>query len=225
MNYNQDQDYNNNGMIPPSEINTADQGNNEMLYDDYGNPINPDASYYANDPYYQQPPNQQQSNDMMMGENFSDFSSYGPPQPGTPYGNQGYDPNGQMMNNGQQYTPSQLSYGDGMMGNYADSGASTPGMMYDPNAIAMALPNEPYPAWTADTQAPATIEQIEDVFIDLTNKFGFQRDSMRNMFDHLWFYWILVPLECLQIKLYYLYMLIISVVIPLIIKNGILLLN
>ncbi|KIK59915.1 glycosyltransferase family 48 protein [Collybiopsis luxurians FD-317 M1] len=28
-------------------------------------------------------------------------------------------------------------------------------------------------------------EEIEDVFIDLTQKFGFQRDSMRNMFDFL----------------------------------------
>ena len=45
-------------------------------------------------------------------------------------------------------------------------------------------PKEPYPAWTADTQSPVTASEIEDVFIDLTNKFGFQRDSMRNMFDH-----------------------------------------
>ena len=25
------------------------------------------------------------------------------------------------------------------------------------------------------------MEEIEDIFLDLTNKFGFQRDSMRNM--------------------------------------------
>lgn len=102
-------------------------------------------------------------------ENFSDFSSYGPP----PGGISGYDDG--------QYTPSQMSYQDPNGG----SGSSTPMYgAYDPNAIAMALPNDPYPAWTADNQSPVPIEQIEDVFIDLTNKFGFQRDSMRNMFDH-----------------------------------------
>ncbi|TDL27462.1 glycosyltransferase family 48 protein [Rickenella mellea] len=42
---------------------------------------------------------------------------------------------------------------------------------------------EPYPAWTADRQIPMSTEEIEDIFLDLTQKFGFQRDSMRNMFD------------------------------------------
>jgi len=40
---------------------------------------------------------------------------------------------------------------------------------------------EPYPAWGADRQIPLSKEEIEDVFLDLTQKFGFQRDSMRNM--------------------------------------------
>ncbi|GAA5857352.1 hypothetical protein JCM8547_002235 [Rhodosporidiobolus lusitaniae] len=44
---------------------------------------------------------------------------------------------------------------------------------------------EPYPAWSNETQIPLSKEEIEDVFIDLANKFGFQRDSMRNMYDHL----------------------------------------
>ncbi|KAK1232215.1 1,3-beta-D-glucan synthase [Marasmius sp. AFHP31] len=43
--------------------------------------------------------------------------------------------------------------------------------------------NEPYPAWSQDRQIPMSTEEIEDVFIDLQQKFGFQRDSMRNMFD------------------------------------------
>ncbi|KAK5963150.1 1,3-beta-D-glucan synthase PWA37_004853 [Arxiozyma heterogenica] len=148
----------------------------QQQYDEYGQPVNMmpmnNGGYYE-DSYMQdmnQPPNMMMSQDNM--ENFSDFSSYGPPQPN----------NGYMMNGGdpqqQQYTPSQLSYGDNM-----NTGSSTP-LMYDPNAIAMALPNDPYPAWTADPQAPISIEQIEDIFIDLTNRFGFQRDSMRNMFDH-----------------------------------------
>lgn len=44
---------------------------------------------------------------------------------------------------------------------------------------------EPYPAWSNEGQIPLSKEEIEDVFIDLANKFGFQRDSMRNMYDHL----------------------------------------
>lgn len=38
-----------------------------------------------------------------------------------------------------------------------------------------------YPAWSADRQIPMSAEEIEDIFLDLTQKFGFQRDSMRNM--------------------------------------------
>lgn len=44
---------------------------------------------------------------------------------------------------------------------------------------------EPYPAWSAERAIPLSKEEIEDVFLDLTQKFGFQRDSMRNMFDFL----------------------------------------
>lgn len=39
----------------------------------------------------------------------------------------------------------------------------------------------PYPAWASDKQIPISMEEIEDIFLDLTQKFGFQRDSMRNM--------------------------------------------
>ncbi|KAJ7248158.1 1,3-beta-glucan synthase [Mycena haematopus] len=42
-----------------------------------------------------------------------------------------------------------------------------------------------YPAWSAERHIPLSKEEIEDVFLDLTQKFGFQRDSMRNMFDFL----------------------------------------
>ncbi|KIJ31383.1 glycosyltransferase family 48 protein [Sphaerobolus stellatus SS14] len=44
---------------------------------------------------------------------------------------------------------------------------------------------EPYPAWSNDRQIPLSKEEIEDIFLDLTQKFGFQKDSMRNMFDFL----------------------------------------
>ena len=185
---------NDGGNYPPSQQDpnmdpnmNQDQYYQQQQYDEYGQPINmmPGANGnnigntgYYDDSYIQDPnmnPPMMMSQDNM--ENFSDFSSYGPPPQGYNMNNNGMDSQGQTS---QQYTPSQLSYGDNGM----NTGASTSAMMYDPNTIAMALPNDPYPAWTADTQAPINIEQIEDIFIDLTNRFGFQRDSMRNMFDH-----------------------------------------
>lgn len=57
-----------------------------------------------------------------------------------------------------------------------DSGIPTP-PIYDYNIP----PRDAYPAWSADRQIPLSKEEIEDVFLDLTQKFGFQRDSMRNM--------------------------------------------
>ena len=87
-------------------------------------------------------------------------------------------------NTGRGYRPpsSQVSYG----GNRS-SGASTPvyGMDYTSALPAGQRSREPYPAWTSDAQIPLSKEEIEDIFLDLTAKFGFQRDSMRNMFDHL----------------------------------------
>ncbi|KAI1332215.1 1,3-beta-glucan synthase component FKS1 [Xylariaceae sp. FL0255] len=84
---------------------------------------------------------------------------------------------------GRGYRPpsSQVSYG----GNRS-SGASTPNYGMDYGG---ALPNgqrsrEPYPAWTSDAQIPLSKEEVEDIFLDLSAKFGFQRDSMRNMYDH-----------------------------------------
>lgn len=77
---------------------------------------------------------------------------------------------------------SQISYG----GNRS-SGASTPnyGLDYGNVLPAGQRSREPYPAWTSDAQIPLSKEEIEDIFLDLTAKFGFQRDSMRNMYDHL----------------------------------------
>ncbi|CAG8433089.1 10718_t:CDS:2 [Diversispora eburnea] len=43
-----------------------------------------------------------------------------------------------------------------------------------------------YVAWSSDNhQVPVSKEEIYDIFIDLTNKFGFQKESMNNMYDHL----------------------------------------
>jgi len=86
-------------------------------------------------------------------------------------------------NGGYNRPPSsQISYGGGR-----SSGASTPvyGMDYSNALPAGQRSREPYPAWTADAQIPLSKEEVEDIFLDLTAKFGFQRDSMRNMFDHL----------------------------------------
>ncbi|KAK2600079.1 1,3-beta-D-glucan synthase [Conoideocrella luteorostrata] len=66
------------------------------------------------------------------------------------------------------------------------SGASTPNnySTYDGVFPIEQRSKEPYPAWASDLQIPLSKEEIEDIFVDLTNKFGFQRDSMRNMYDH-----------------------------------------
>ncbi|OXV11226.1 hypothetical protein Egran_01011 [Elaphomyces granulatus] len=90
----------------------------------------------------------------------------------------------QMGGRGYGYRPpsSQISYG----GNRS-SGASTPvyGMDYGNALPAGQRSREPFPAWTTEAQVPLSKEEIEDIFLDLVNKFGFQRDSMRNMYDHL----------------------------------------
>jgi 1,3-beta-glucan synthase len=101
------------------------------------------------------------------------------------YGGRGDERYNSYGGDGQRgYRPpsSQISYG----GNRS-SGASTPIYGGDFGA---ALPagqrsREPYPAWTPDAQIPITKEEIEDIFMDLRAKFGFQGDSVRNMYDHL----------------------------------------
>lgn len=77
---------------------------------------------------------------------------------------------------------SQVSYG----GNRS-SGASTPvyGMDYQNALPPGQRSKEPYPAWSTENQIPLSKEEIEDIFLDLVAKFGFQRDSMRNVYDHL----------------------------------------
>ncbi|KAF3942106.1 hypothetical protein ABW19_dt0205026 [Dactylella cylindrospora] len=81
---------------------------------------------------------------------------------------------------GYRPASSQVSYG----GNRS-SGASTPNYAIDYNALPLGQRSkEPYPAWSAENQIPVSKEEIEDIFMDLTAKFGFQRDSMRNMYDH-----------------------------------------
>ncbi|TFK75742.1 1,3-beta-glucan synthase [Pluteus cervinus] len=81
----------------------------------------------------------------------------------------------------QRYAPSNESLGP-PPGFRGQSESSTPTFVdYQGPAGA----REAYPAWSADRQIPLSKEEIEDIFLDLTQKFGFQRDSMRNMFDFL----------------------------------------
>ena len=99
-------------------------------------------------------------------------------------GDERYNSYNESQGAGRGYRPpsSQISYG----GNRS-SGASTPiyGMDYGNVLPAGQRSREPYPAWTSDAQIPLSKEEIEDIFLDLTAKFGFQRDSMRNVYDHL----------------------------------------
>jgi 1,3-beta-glucan synthase len=98
-------------------------------------------------------------------------------------GDERYNSYNESQMGGRGYRPpsSQVSYG----GNRS-SGASTPnyGMDYNNVLPAGQRSREPYPAWTSDAQIPISKEEIEDIFLDLTAKLGFQRDSMRNMYDH-----------------------------------------
>lgn len=76
---------------------------------------------------------------------------------------------------------SQVSYDN------RSSGTSTPVYgAYNEASIPLGTRSkEPFPAWSAEAQIPLSKEEIEEIFIDLANKFGFQKDSMRNMYDHL----------------------------------------
>ncbi|KAG2159276.1 glycosyltransferase family 48 protein [Suillus bovinus] len=81
---------------------------------------------------------------------------------------------------GQRYPPaSSESLGPSRIG-VSDSNATTWAEYAGPPGA-----REAYPAWSAERQIPLSKEEIEDIFLDLTQKFGFQRDSMRNMFDFL----------------------------------------
>ncbi|KAJ1925812.1 1,3-beta-D-glucan synthase [Tieghemiomyces parasiticus] len=45
--------------------------------------------------------------------------------------------------------------------------------------------DHPYPSWSDPNQVPISKDEIEDVFKDLGNKFGFQSDSVRNQCEAL----------------------------------------
>ncbi|CDK28543.1 unnamed protein product [Kuraishia capsulata CBS 1993] len=47
------------------------------------------------------------------------------------------------------------------------------------------LDEDPYLAWNSDSKTPISAEQIWEIFEKLKDMFGFQRDSVLNMYDHL----------------------------------------
>ncbi|KAK7680380.1 1,3-beta-D-glucan synthase [Cerrena zonata] len=114
----------------------------------------------------------------------SDSSQHGITDEDRYYDHHGaYDPYGPQPDTdsdvdvyGQKYAPSAESLGPPRVG---ISESSTPTFIEHGPAGA----REAYPAWSSERQIPLSKEEIEDIFLDLTQKFGFQRDSMRNMFD------------------------------------------
>lgn len=80
---------------------------------------------------------------------------------------------------GNKYQPSTESLGGPPRMGISES--STPTFI-DHNGVSV---REPYPAWSSERQIPLSKEEIEDIFLDLTQKFGFQRDSMRNMVSNI----------------------------------------
>ncbi|KAM3086421.1 1,3-beta-D-glucan synthase [Clarireedia jacksonii] len=174
---------------------------------DANNPYQQDGGYYEgqehggqyqdeyyNDQYYDQnqagqaPQGKRRGDSEEDSETFSDFTMRSDMARATDMdyygrGDERYNSYNESQMGGRGYRPpsSQISYG----GNRS-SGASTPnyGMDYNNVLPAGQRSREPYPAWTSDAQIPLSKEEIEDIFLDLTAKFGFQRDSMRNMYDH-----------------------------------------
>lgn len=59
---------------------------------------------------------------------------------------------------------------------YYPSRASTP--TYTEGSTGGHRGREPYPAWTQEANIPLSKEEIEDVLIDLANKFGFQKGEL-----------------------------------------------
>lgn len=66
------------------------------------------------------------------------------------------------------------------------SGNGTPSYIDYNNATEAFLLNElQFPAWSDPNQVPISKDEIEHIFKTLKDKFGFQEDNMKNMFDSL----------------------------------------
>ncbi|KAL3965639.1 hypothetical protein ACCO45_002643 [Purpureocillium lilacinum] len=143
--------------------NTHDQWEADYDNDHYGNNT---YDQYHDEPYG----NHRGAGD--RGETFSDFAEgyHGPAD----------DYYSSYGDGERDYRPS--SAWDGYTDN--QSSRHSAGSHYGPAQPLEQRSREPYPAWSSDANIPLSKEEIEDIFMDLTAKFGFQRDSMRNMYDH-----------------------------------------
>ena len=128
----------------------------------------------------------------------SDNSGHNYPDGERSYDQHGYDPYSALFlraicHSADSRAYSQLPHLD------TDSENDVYGQRYEPSSESLAVPRngisesstptvvdfgsarDAYPAWSTERQIPLSKEEIEDIFLDLTQKFGFQRDSMRNM--------------------------------------------
>ncbi|VEU19610.1 DEKNAAC100311 [Brettanomyces naardenensis] len=77
----------------------------------------------------------------------------------------------------ESFTPLQyqyLPYGNGTSGFYGG-----------PESTAAPVDEDPYYSWTNDEMSPLSKEEIKDIFTEVEQLFGFQRDSAANTYDHL----------------------------------------
>ncbi|RPA85881.1 1,3-beta-glucan synthase component [Ascobolus immersus RN42] len=168
--YNQDGGYYNNGG----------QGYDDDYYSDQYYDQGQDANgQYAQGGYEQKPKARNESEE----DTFSDFTMRSDTARAAEMDYYGRGDENFIPEARRAYRPpsSQVSYGD------RSSGTSTPVYgAYNEASIPLGTRSkEPWPAWSAEAQIPLSKEEIEEIFMDLANKFGFQKDSMRNMFDHL----------------------------------------
>ncbi|KAG2157090.1 glycosyltransferase family 48 protein [Suillus clintonianus] len=136
-------------------------------------PNNPFPNPYGQQNFYQQPQpiRQDYDNESEIGTPYASTTRLAANQQyfdSNPFA--GHDSASDAGHGSRSYAPSINSQASQPYGSpFADSGQAA----------------HPYPAWSPDRQIPISMEEIEDIFLDLTQKFGFQRDSMRNMFDFL----------------------------------------
>ncbi|TFK89235.1 glycosyltransferase family 48 protein, partial [Polyporus arcularius HHB13444] len=143
-------------------------------HDPFHHPMQmPDPRYYDNDSEHLDRYDRHRETYASDGSNGDDDRYY---EQGGGYDYPQPDTDSDVDVYGKQYPPSQESLGPPRIG---ISESSTPTFV-DHNGVSG---REPYPAWSSERQIPLSKEEIEDIFLDLTQKFGFQRDSMRNMFD------------------------------------------
>ncbi|TFK45980.1 1,3-beta-glucan synthase [Heliocybe sulcata] len=148
------------GSSPPSDPHDPFASANQRYYDNDSDQADP---YRRRDTYASDSSDAALNDDDRYYDQGGNYGHYGNP-----------DTDSDVDVYGQKYAPSAESLGPACMESSTPTFVDYGG---PPGA------REQYPAWTAERNIPLSKEEIEDIFLDLTQKFGFQRDSMRNMFD------------------------------------------